>query len=60
MKSYLPGKETITEKNGMVVYSNTLRVSLMGDHPGDIGLFQIIPDLCTTIALVILIRISIE
>jgi tellurite resistance protein TehA-like permease len=42
------------------VTSNPLLVSLMGGHPNDIGLFQIIPDLCTTIALVILIRISLE
>lgn len=42
------------------VTSNPLLVSLLGGRPGDIGLFQIIPDLCTTIALAFLIRISIE
>jgi hypothetical protein len=40
------------------ITSNPLIVSLLGGHAGDIGLFQIIPDLCTTVALVILIRIS--
>jgi tellurite resistance protein TehA-like permease len=42
------------------VTSNPLLVSLMGGLLGDIGVFQIIPDLCTTIALAILIRISLE
>lgn len=42
------------------VTSNPLIVSLLGGNPGDIGLFQIVPDLCTTIALVILVRISME
>jgi len=42
------------------VMSNPLIVSILGGRPGDSGLFQIIPDLCTTIALVILIRISLE
>ena len=42
------------------VTSNPLIVSLLGDRTGDIGLFQIIPDLCATIALIILIRISLE
>ena len=42
------------------VTSNPLIVSLLGNRTGDIGLFQIIPDLCATIALIILIRISLE
>jgi tellurite resistance protein TehA-like permease len=42
------------------ITSSPLIVSLLGGRTGDIGLFQIIPDLCTTIALVILIRISLE
>jgi tellurite resistance protein TehA-like permease len=42
------------------VTSCPLIVSLLGGRTGDIGLFQIIPDLCTTIALIILIRISLE
>lgn len=42
------------------VTSNPLIVSLLGGRTGDIGLFQIIPDICTTIALVILVRISLE
>jgi hypothetical protein len=42
------------------VTSCPLIVSLAGGKTGDIGLFQILPDLCTTIALVILIRISLE
>jgi tellurite resistance protein TehA-like permease len=42
------------------VTSCPLIVSIVGGRTGDIGLFQIIPDLCTTIALVILIRISLE
>ncbi|AGB02097.1 hypothetical protein [Methanoregula formicica] len=42
------------------VTSCPLIISLVGGRTGDIGLFQIIPDLCTTIALVILIRISLE
>ena len=42
------------------VTSCPLIVSILGDRTGDIGLFQIVPDLCTTTALVILIRISLE
>jgi tellurite resistance protein TehA-like permease len=42
------------------VTSNPLLVSLLGGHAEYIGLFQIVPDLCTTIALIILIRISLE
>jgi tellurite resistance protein TehA-like permease len=42
------------------VTSCPLIVSLLGGRVGDIGLFQIIPDLCTTVALIILIRISLE
>jgi hypothetical protein len=42
------------------VTSCPLIISLAGGRTGDIGLFQILPDLCTTIALVILIRISQE
>jgi hypothetical protein len=42
------------------IASCPLIISLAGGRTGDIGLFQILPDLCTTIALVILIRISLE
>jgi tellurite resistance protein TehA-like permease len=42
------------------VTSNPLIVSLLGGRTGDFGFFQIIPDLCTTVALIILIRISLE
>ena len=42
------------------VTSNPLIIGLLGGRTGDIGLFQIIPDLCATVALVILIRISLE
>jgi tellurite resistance protein TehA-like permease len=42
------------------VTSNPLLVSLLGGRAEYIGLFQIVPDLCTTIALIILIRISLE
>lgn len=42
------------------VTSNPLIVSILGGRTGDIGLFEIIPDLCATIALVILVRISLE
>ncbi len=42
------------------VTSNPLVVGTLGGRIGDIGLFQIIPDLCTTAALLILIRISLE
>jgi tellurite resistance protein TehA-like permease len=42
------------------VTSNPLLVSLMGGRPEFIGLFQIIPDLCATAALIILIYISLE
>jgi tellurite resistance protein TehA-like permease len=42
------------------VTSNPLIVSLLGGRTGDIGFFQIVPDLCATIALVILVRISLE
>jgi tellurite resistance protein TehA-like permease len=40
--------------------SNPLLVSLLGGRAEYIGLFQIVPDLCTTVALMILIRISLE
>jgi tellurite resistance protein TehA-like permease len=42
------------------VTSNPLLVGLLGGRTGEIGIFQIIPDLCTTVALVILVRISLE
>ena len=42
------------------VTSNPLLIGLLGGRTGDIGLFQIIPDLCTTAALTILVRISLE
>jgi tellurite resistance protein TehA-like permease len=42
------------------VTSNPLIVSILGGRTGEIGLFQIVPDLCATIALVILVRISLE
>jgi hypothetical protein len=42
------------------VTSNPLIVSLLGGRTGDIGFFQIIPDLCTTVALIILIWIILE
>jgi tellurite resistance protein TehA-like permease len=42
------------------VTSCPLIVSLAGGRTVDIGLFQILPDLCTTVALVILVRISLE
>jgi hypothetical protein len=42
------------------ITSNPLIVSLLGGRIGDIGLFQIVPDLCTTAALLVLIRISLE
>ena len=42
------------------VTSNPLITGLLGGRPGDIGLFQIVPDLCATAALIVLIRISLE
>jgi tellurite resistance protein TehA-like permease len=42
------------------VTSNPLLVSLLGGRAEYIGLSQIIPDICTTIALIIFIRISLE
>jgi len=42
------------------ITSNPLIIGLLGGRTGDIGLFQIIPDLCATAALIILIRISLE
>jgi tellurite resistance protein TehA-like permease len=42
------------------ITSNPLLVSLLGGRPEFIGVFQIIPDLCATAALVILIWISLE
>jgi len=42
------------------VTSNPLLIGLLGGRVGDIGFFQIIPDLCTTAALIVLIRISLE
>ena len=40
--------------------SNPLITGLLGGRTGDIGLFQIIPDLCATAALLVLVRISLE
>jgi tellurite resistance protein TehA-like permease len=42
------------------VTSNPLLVSLLGGRPDYVGLFQIVPDLCATAALLILIWISLE
>jgi tellurite resistance protein TehA-like permease len=42
------------------VTSNPLIIGLLGGRTGDIGFFQIIPDICTTVALIILIWISLE
>ena len=42
------------------VTSNPLLVSLLGGHPEYIGGSQIVPDICTTVALIVLIRISLE
>ncbi|MDD4652308.1 MAG: hypothetical protein PHQ34_08755 [Methanothrix sp.] len=42
------------------ITSNPLLVSLLGGRAEYIGFFQIIPDLCTTAALIILVRISLE
>jgi tellurite resistance protein TehA-like permease len=42
------------------ITSNPLLVSLLGGRPDYIGVFQIVPDLCATAALVILIWISLE
>jgi len=42
------------------VTSNPLLVSLLGGRPDFIGVFQIVPDLCATAALVTLIWISLE
>ena len=42
------------------VTSNPLIIATFGGFPGHIGIFQIIPDLCTTAALLILIKISLQ
>ena len=42
------------------VTSNPLIVSLLGGRTGEIGFIQVIPDLCATAALLILIRISLD
>jgi hypothetical protein len=42
------------------VTSNPLIIGLLRGRTGEIGFFQIIPDLCATVALIILIRISLE
>jgi tellurite resistance protein TehA-like permease len=42
------------------VMSNPLLISLLGGRAEHIGLFEIIPDLCATVALIILVRISLE
>ena len=42
------------------VTSNPLLVSLLGGHAEYIGGSQIVPDICTTVALIVLIRISLE
>ena len=55
------GLMTVIFALGMyAVTSNPLLVSLLGGRPDYIGLFQIVPDLCATAALVILIWISLE
>ena len=42
------------------ITSNPMLISLFGGRAEYIGFFQIVPDLCATIALIILIRISVE
>lgn len=42
------------------VTSNPLIISLLGGYTGGVGLYSTIPDLCATIALVILVWISLE
>jgi len=42
------------------ITSNPLLASLLGDRVEYIGGSQIVPDICTTIALIVLIRISLE
>ncbi|UUX91985.1 hypothetical protein [Methanoplanus endosymbiosus] len=42
------------------ITSNPAIITLFGGFPGYIGIFQIVPDLCATAALIILIRISLE
>ena len=42
------------------VTSNPLLVNLLGGHAEYIGGSQIVPDICTTVALIVLIRISLE
>lgn len=42
------------------VTSNPIIVTALGGIPGYIGIYQIVPDLCATAALITLIRISLE
>jgi tellurite resistance protein TehA-like permease len=42
------------------VTSNPLLVSILGGHAEYIGGSQIVPDICTTVALIVLIQISLE
>jgi tellurite resistance protein TehA-like permease len=59
--SFTLGLMTVIFALGMyAVTSNPLLVSLLGGRPAYIGLFEIIPDLCATGALIILIWISLE
>ncbi|GEM_PF-1514136 len=59
--SFTLGLMTVIFALGMyAVTSNPLLVNLFGFRAGYIGLFQIIPDLCATVALISLTRISLE
>lgn len=42
------------------VTSNPLIITTLGGFPGYIGIFQVIPDICATAALCVLVRISLE
>ena len=59
--SFSPGPLAVIFAPGMyALTSNPIIVTALGGIPGYIGIFQIIPDLCATAALIILIRISLE
>jgi len=59
--SFTPGLMAVIPAPGIyAATSNPTIITLPGGFPGYIGTFQIIPDICATVARIIIIRISPE
>jgi len=59
--SFTLGLIAVIFAQGMyAITSNPTIITIFGGVPGYIGIYQIIPDICTAAALIVLIRISLE